>query len=94
MSFSWYICRIHSTSSLGIVEVLISSGQDQTSSPGPQSIEETGNVEAMKGALTLHIKKFFRGARYASKWFLTKVASKYPLGAYAAVSGKVSVLSR
>ncbi|KAI5061965.1 hypothetical protein GOP47_0022504 [Adiantum capillus-veneris] len=73
--------RTYSTQGLGILEVLIETIGHQIESRN----EENNSV-------TLHVKKFFSGARYSSKWFLGKMVEKYPVGAHAAVSGKVKAL--
>lgn len=38
----------------------------------------------------LHLKKFFRGARFASQPFLRSLEGKHKLGEFVCVSGKVS----
>lgn len=84
--------RGHSAGSLGILEVLVASARSR--SFGSPPLEATGGVDAGNNTVILHIKKFFRGARFSSRWFLDKMVTKYPLGAYAAVSGKVKALDQ
>ncbi|MCO5580247.1 hypothetical protein L7F22_034113 [Adiantum nelumboides] len=75
--------RSHNKKGLGILEILIANEGHQV---------ERGNENKEKNPVTLHVTKFFSGARYSSKWFLDKMVEKYPVGAYAAVSGKVKTL--
>ncbi|MCO5600679.1 hypothetical protein L7F22_054794 [Adiantum nelumboides] len=75
--------RSHNKKGLGILEILIANEGHQV---------ERGNENKEKNPVTLHVTKFFSGARYSSKWFLDKMVEKYPVGAYAAVSGKVKAL--
>lgn len=41
----------------------------------------------------LHLKKFFRGARFTSQAFLRSLQERYKIGDTACVSGKVSIRS-
>eukprot|EP00250_Pteridium_aquilinum_P005419 c1550_g1_i1 orf=63-3239(+) len=84
--------RGHSAGNLGILEVLVASGRRQAPEVPPG--EENSRASEGNNTVILHVKKFFRGARYSSKWFLNKLVEKYPLGAYAAVSGKVKGLEQ
>lgn len=58
---------------------------------GPTS-EQIYDGSDTKGEKTiyLHLKKFFRGARFASQPFLKSIEGKHKLGELVCVSGKVS----
>ncbi|KAJ7522453.1 hypothetical protein O6H91_18G011400 [Diphasiastrum complanatum] len=87
-------------SSLGAIEVIVKSIVDQNSNdsnPDDSKIQMENDPlhrkEESQTTVFLHLKRFFRGSRFTNQWFLNKMASKYPEGVQAAVSGKVKALS-
>lgn len=72
--------------SLGAVEVIVKSKVDS-----PVASDEHSDESSSQQGKTvfLHLKKFFRGARFTNPWFLNKIAAKYPVNAPVAVGGKV-----
>ena len=73
--------------SLGAIEVIVKSKVD-AQVPSQEYFDESRSRQGK--TVFLHLKKFFRGARFTNPWFLNKMAAKYPLYAQAAVGGKVS----
>jgi len=75
-------------SSLGAIEVIVKSKVDSQVASDEHSDESSSQQGK---TVFLHLKKFFRGARFTNPWFLNKMAAKYPLHASVAVGGKVSL---
>lgn len=75
--------------SLGAIEVIVKSKVD-TQVTSDEHSDESSSEQGK--TVFLHLKKFFRGARFTNPWFLNKMAAKYPLYASVAVGGKVSLL--
>lgn len=84
-------CRgIRLGASLGAIEVVVKSKVDSQVAPDEHS-DESSSQEGE--TVFLHLKKFFRGARFTNPWFLNKMAAKFPLHAQVAVGGKVCLLA-
>lgn len=82
-------CRgIRLGASLSVIEVVVKSKVDSQVASGESSDEDNSHQGK---TVFLHLKKFFRGARFTNAWFLNKIAAKYPLYAPVAVGGKVSL---
>lgn len=80
-------CRgIRLGASLGAIDVVVKSKVDAQVAPDEHS-DESSTQEGK--TVFLHLKKFFRGARFTNPWFLNKMAAKFPLHAQVAVGGKV-----
>ncbi|KAL3693006.1 hypothetical protein R1sor_006657 [Riccia sorocarpa] len=81
-------------SSLGMTEVVVRSEVEQNgtedSYPGAGDIS-SNDVRAGR-IIFLHLKKFYRGSRYASSWFLNAMANKFPVGSQVTVCGKVKAM--
>jgi hypothetical protein len=73
--------------SLGAIDVSVKSKVD-AQVPSDEHPDESNTQQGK--TVFLHLKKFFRGARFTNSWFLNKMAAKYPLYAQVAVGGKVS----
>lgn len=73
--------------SLGAIDVVVKSKVD-AQVPSDDHSDESNSQQGK--TVFLHLKKFFRGARFTNPWFLNKMAAKYPLHAQVAVGGKVS----
>ena len=58
--------------------------------PTSEQIYDDSDTQGEK-TLYLHLKKFFRGARFASQPFLRSLQGKHKLGEFVCVSGKVSL---
>lgn len=76
--------------SLGAIEVIVKSKVD-TQVTSDEHSDESSSEQGK--TVFLHLKKFFRGARFTNPWFLNKMAAKYPLYASVAVGGKVKALT-
>ena len=80
----YFICRgLRLSPSLGAIEVIVKSTVDAHDSSDEDQEDGQGHT------VFLHLKKFFRGARFTNTWFLNKMAAKYPIHAQVAVGGKV-----
>ncbi|KAG6553049.1 hypothetical protein Mapa_005386 [Marchantia paleacea] len=80
--------------SLGMTEVIIRSEVDSTNSEELLSENVEGLLsDGRQGQIVyLHLKKFYRGSRYASSWFLNAMANKYPVSSQVTVCGKVKAM--
>lgn len=77
--------------SLGAIEVIVKSKVD---AQDPYD-EHSDEIKSQHGkTVFLHLKKFFRGARFTTSWFLNKMAAKYPVHSQVSVGGKVKALPR
>ncbi|CAM6050174.1 unnamed protein product [Sphagnum compactum] len=79
--------------SLGMVEVVVKSHVDSPESSHVNEDSGEGGNAGKGNPIFLHLKKFYRGARFTSSWFLDKMTANYPVNAYVAVGGKVKALS-
>jgi ATP-dependent DNA helicase RecG len=75
--------------SLGMVEVVVKSHVDSPESSHVNEDSGEGGDAGKGNPIFLHLKKFYRGARFTSSWFLDKMTANYPVNAYVAVGGKV-----
>lgn len=86
-----FSCRgIRASSSFSFLEVIVGC-EVANSEPNLDQIYGDSDTQEVK-TIYLHLKKFFRGARFASKPFLASLQSKHKLGEFVCVSGKVSFL--
>lgn len=88
-----YVCAtcrgLRLSPSLGAIEVIVKSKVD---AQDPYD-EHSDEIKSQHGkTVFLHLKKFFRGARFTTSWFLNKMAAKYPVHSQVSVGGKVSLL--
>ncbi|KAK4763128.1 hypothetical protein SAY86_008896 [Trapa natans] len=77
--------------SFGVVEVVVECEVVDTNSSS--SNLSTCNDGKERKMIYLHLKKFFRGARYTSRPFLKILEEKYKVGDTVCVSGKVKTMS-
>jgi ATP-dependent DNA helicase RecG len=75
--------------SLGMVEVVVKSHVDSSESSHVNEDSGEGGNAGKGNSIFLHLKKFYRGTRFTSSWFLDKMTANYPVNAYVAVGGKV-----
>lgn len=84
------VCRaVRASSSFSFLEVIVScevTGRDQTLSCNADD-DKVGKT------FYLHLKRFFRGARFTWQPFLNSIQEKHRPGDFVCVSGKVSLSS-
>ncbi|KAL2634821.1 hypothetical protein R1flu_006300 [Riccia fluitans] len=80
--------------SLGMTEVIIRSEVEQNGSEDlyPGNADMPTNDIRGGQIIFLHLKKFYRGSRYASSWFLNAMANKYRISSQVTVCGKVKAM--
>ncbi|VVB03743.1 unnamed protein product [Arabis nemorensis] len=81
---------VRASSSFSFLEVIVScevSGRDRTSENLSYNADDKGGKRFF-----LHLKKFFRGARFAWQPFLNKIQEKHRPGDLVCVSGKVKAM--
>ena len=83
MNVYFFCSGLRLSPSLGAIEVIVKSTVD------PHDSSDEDQEDGQGHTVFLHLKKFFRGARFTNAWFLNKMAAKYPIHAQVAVGGKV-----
>eukprot|EP01018_Ginkgo_biloba_P011658 Gb_06402 [translate_table: standard] len=77
--------------SLGVHEVIVACQIHRVIGYCSESSQHDQNKPS-KSTVYLHLKRFFRGARFTNIWILNKIQSKYHEGDLVSVSGKVKAL--
>lgn len=78
--------------SFSFLEILVGGEVDDNESSAEHVFNASGCRSKRK--ICLHLKKFFRGARYTCLPFLRSIEGKYKEGDIVCVSGKVSLYTR
>ena len=87
-----FSCRgVRASYSFSFLEVIVSC-EVANNEPSLEKIYDDSDTQGEK-TIYLHLKKFFRGARFASQPFLRSLQGKHRLGELVCVSGKVSSFS-
>lgn len=90
-SVQFNVCRaVRASSSFSFLEVIVScevTGRDQT----PENLSCNADDKVGK-TFYLHLKRFFRGARFTWQPFLNSIQEKHRPGDFVCVSGKVGSL--
>ncbi|XP_048318194.2 ATP-dependent DNA helicase homolog RECG, chloroplastic isoform X1 [Ziziphus jujuba] len=83
---------IRASCSFSFLEVVVGCEIADCESTSKDSIDDTNSSENKKKTIYLHLKKFFRGARFTFQPFLKSIQDKHKEGEIVCVSGKVKTM--
>ncbi|KAF9592955.1 hypothetical protein IFM89_019259 [Coptis chinensis] len=83
---------IRASSSFSFLEVVVAC--DIANDLAASECKNDQYATEAKKKIYLHLKKFFRGARFTNTYFLKSIQSKHKEGDYVCVSGKVKAMSK